>query len=283
MTSTLHPPRAERDRALRPRAELRGAPVVPGWRNPTVWLFVAFVATLAGSLSYLWGTVPAGAAIALGVLARYLGFTVMHAAAHRAAHRDRRTNELLGWLPAVALTVTLPMFRSVHTKHHSSTNRPEVDPDMDVGRSPGWLRPVWLLSPLWTYRSRYYGQGWARTDADRRAQVVLDIATVSGILAAVATGHGLDLLVVVVVPLVLSLALLTLAFDYVPHWPYDSTERFHDTRALPSRALNVVLLGQNYHLVHHLWNTVPWYRYQQVYRETYDGLAAAGARVDWGD
>ncbi|NNF69013.1 MAG: beta-carotene hydroxylase, partial [Acidimicrobiia bacterium] len=63
----------------------------------------------------------------------------------------------------------------------------------------------------------------------------------------------------------------------------DSTERFYDTRALPGRTLNVLFLGQNYHLVHHLWNSVPWYKYQAVYAETRDDLAAIGARVDWGD
>jgi len=35
--------------------------------------------------------------------------------------------------------------------------------------------------------------------------------------------------------------------------------------------------------VHHLWNSVPWYKYQHVFAETRDDLAAVGARVDWGD
>jgi beta-carotene hydroxylase len=246
-------------------------------------MFGAFVVTLVASLSYLWSGVPAWAAIVLGVLARYLGFTVMHDASHRAAHRNRRVNELLGWPPALALTVTLPMFRSCHTKHHSYTNQPDIDPDIDVARSPAWLRPVWLLSPLWTYRSRYFTRDWAKTERDRRAQILVDLLIVGGIVAAVTTGHTTDLLVVVVVPVLVSLALLTLAFDYIPHLPYDSTERYHDTRALPSRTLNVLFLGQNYHLVHHLWNSVPWYKYQRVFAETRDELTAVGARVDWGD
>lgn len=270
-------------RSIRPSAEHRGAPTVATWRNPTVWVFAAFVVTGAASLSYLWGAVPVGAAVVLGVLARYLGFTVLHDSTHRATHRRRAVNEALGWPAGLALTVTLPLFRSCHTKHHTATNQPDIDPDHAVGRAPGWLRPLWLLSPLWTYRMRYFTRGWAKTERDRNIQLVVDATILVGMAAAVATGHLTDLLVVFVVPLVLSLALLTLAFDLIPHRPYDSTERFHDTRALPSRALNVVLLGQNYHLVHHLWNSVPWYKYQRVYDETRDDLAAVGARVDWGD
>lgn len=248
-----------------------------------MWMFGVFLITLAASLSYLWGAVPAWGAIALGTLARYVGFTVMHEASHRVAHRNRRVNDLLGWPGALALTVTLPMFRSCHTKHHSYTNQPEIDPDMDVARSPGWLRPLWLLAPLWTYRARYYGHGWAKTRRQWWAQLVVDVAVVATILASVMTGNATELLVVFVIPVLASLSLLALAFDLIPHLPFDSTERFYDTRALPSRTLNVLFLGQNYHLVHHLWNTVPWYKYQRVYAETRDDLAAVGARVDWGD
>jgi beta-carotene hydroxylase len=282
-TLDADPTTPDRRDIIRPRASHRGAPKVATWQNPTVWLFGAFVVTLAASLSYLWGAVPAWSAVVFGAVARYLGFTVMHEASHRVAHRDRRLNEFLGWPTALALTVTLPMFRSCHTKHHSYTNQPDIDPDIDVARSPGWLRPLWLLAPLWTYRSRYYARDWARTHRQWWAQLAVDLVIVAAILAAIVTGHTVELLVVFVLPVLVSLAFLAFAFDLVPHLPYDSTERFHDTRALPSRTLNVLFLGQNYHLVHHLWNAVPWYKYQRVFAETRDDLAAVGARVDWGD
>jgi len=57
--------------------------------------------------------------------------------------------------------------------------------------------------------------------------------------------------------------------------------RYHATRILPGRVLNLLLLGQNYHLVHHLWSTIPWYRYQRVYEQVGPALAARGARVGW--
>lgn len=253
------------------------------WKNPTVWMFVAFGLAMVASLSYLWGVVPAWAAIALGALGRYLGFTVMHEASHRVLHRNRRVNELLGWPSGVALTVTLPMFRSVHTKHHTYTNQPAMDPDMDVGRSPRWLRPLWLLSPFWVYRARYFGQDWAKERHHRWSQLASDATYVVVILGAILAGYTVELLVVFVAPLLLSLWFLAVAFDLIPHVPFDSTERLYDTRALPSSTLNVLLLGQNYHLVHHLWNSVPWYKYQRVFAETRDDLAAVGARVDWGD
>lgn len=269
--------------AIRPSPAHRGSPRGTTWRNPTVWLFVLFLVLLAGSFTYLWGVVPAWAAIVLGTLGRYVGFTVMHESSHRVAHRNRRINELLGWPTGLALSTALPVFRTVHTKHHSSTNQPGLDPDMEVARSPRWLRPLWLLSPLWTYRGHYFRQGWAKRRGHRWAQLAIDAGIVAMAIAAVATGHTLEFVVLIVAPTLLAIGFLGFAFDLLPHLPYDSTERFHDTRALPSRVLNVLLLGQNYHLIHHLWNTVPWYKYQVVYGETRTDLDAIGARVNWGD
>ncbi len=268
---------------IRPSSRYRGAPDVAAWANPTNWVFLGFLVLMGLSLTYLWGVVPAWAAVVAGTLGRYLGFTALHESSHRTAHRNRRVNDALGWLPALALTLTLPVFRSCHTKHHSYTNQVGIDPDDEVGRNPRWLRPLWLISPLWTYRGRYFAKRWDKTPRDRWVQIALDTVIIASIVGAVATGNGTDLMVVGIVPLLASLMLLTAAFDLLPHWPYDSTERFHDTRDLPSRTLNWLFLGQNYHLVHHLWNSVPWYRYQAVHEETYDQLAALGARVDWGD
>ena len=84
---------------------------------------------------------------------------------------------------------------------------------------------------------------------------------------------------------VLAILFLALTFDFVAALGvhYDSRAmRFLDTRIYPSRFLNAVLLGQNYHLIHHLWTTIPWYRpYQRVFRAIRPELEARGSRVGW--
>ena len=32
--------------------------------------------------------------------------------------------------------------------------------------------------------------------------------------------------------------------------------------------MNLLIMGQNYHLVHHLWPSIPWFQYQAAYRAT---------------
>lgn len=50
---------------------------------------------------------------------------------------------------------------------------------------------------------------------------------------------------------------------------------------VPGRVLNLLLLGQIYPLIHHLWTTIPWYRYQRAFREIQPDLIARGAPIGW--
>jgi beta-carotene hydroxylase len=80
-------------------------------------------------------------------------------------------------------------------------------------------------------------------------------------------------------PAMVAIVFLAISFDYLPHSPYDSAERYHDTRIYPGRVANVILLGQNYHLIHHLWTTIPWYRYRLVFAAIQPDLEQRGARI----
>jgi beta-carotene hydroxylase len=225
---------------------LRGVPTIAPWRNPTLWLFVLDAGlVVGGTAGYLSGSLPAWATVAAHSLAFYLGFTVLHESVHRLVHRNRFLNDVLGWPTALVFTVTQTTFRAVHLMHHSQTNDPDQDPDFFVGQGPWWQRPFRVLSPLWEYRTKYYGNRlW-------RARCA-------------------------------SVAFLAYTY-YLPHRPYDSRERFLDTRAYGGRVLNVVLLGQNYHLVHHAWNTIAWFRYQRAFDAARAELEAIGARLGAAD
>jgi len=61
---------------------------------------------------------------------------------------------------------------------------------------------------------------------------------------------------------------LGLFFDYLPHRPFKDRDRWKNARVYPSKILNFLILGQNYHLIHHLWPSIPWYQYQPAYYAT---------------
>ena len=268
-----------RDR-LAPARELRGAPTVAWWANPTMWIaLAALLGWMVGWVGYLSGAVPAWAAIAVNAVANYLGFTVFHESCHRTAHRRRWLNDTLGWLPALMLTFVSPVFRSCHLQHHAHTNDPDRDPDHWVAHRPRWLLPFWLVGTAVRYRVLCHRLGWS-TPAARRAQQVMDAVLVASLPVAALTGHLTEVVVLYWAPMLISGLVLFFAFDFLPHYPFDSTERFHDTRLQPGRLRHALLLGQNYHLVHHLWVSVPWFRYRRVFTDLEPELRARNVRID---
>ena len=269
------------DERIRVRREWVGAPTGT-LANPTCWLFAVTVAVFGGTTSaYLAGALPAAAAIALNAVAIYFAFTVMHESMHGIAHENRTANRWLGYPMGVLLTIPLPMFRAVHHEHHSHTNDPERDPDLFMSAAPVWLLPVWALGVVFEYRRHYYGRKLWRNRTELGYAVASEALLAIPFLAALATGNFTTLAVVWFVPSLLAVMFLAITFDYLPHYPYDSCERYHDTRVYPGRAAFIVLLGQNYHLIHHLWTTVPWYRYRNVFDAIRPELEARGARIGW--
>ena len=109
----------------------------------------------------------------------------------------------------------------------------------------------------------------------------MEIILVAALVASLVTGTFSLVATHWFGPALLAILFLALTFDFLPHYPYDSRARFLDTRIYPSRFFNAVLLGQNYHLIHHLWTTIPWYRYQRVFRAIRPELEARGSRIGW--
>jgi beta-carotene hydroxylase len=250
--------------------------------NPTLTLMVVVLAgfaffgggLLAGRLS-AWLATPA-----LGVCIYWI-FTVLHESMHGIAHRNRKLNAGLGRLAGIPLMLPLPLFRAAHLAHHSHTNNPERDPDLMVAKHPTLFRPIWFIWTPIHYRVMVYGGGMLRDRNARFEAFATDAAIVATIVLAVATGHGLLLLQLWVLPSVLAIMLLALAFDLLPHHPHTTRERYYDTRVYPGRILNALLLGQNYHLVHHLWTTIPWYHYARSFESVKADLQARDAPIGW--
>ena len=100
--------------------------------------------------------------------------------------------------------------------------------------------------------------------------------------AVVSAGWGLELLLFVLIPARLGIAALAFGFDYLPHRPHTTparVDRFQATAVRPSPWLTPLMLGQNFHLVHHLYPAVPFYRYGAVWRLRESALRAQGAKV----
>jgi beta-carotene hydroxylase len=250
--------------------------------NPTVALFLGTVGVYAaGVAGALTGVVPLWVAVPVLAVAIYTGFTVLHEAMHGVAHRSKRVAGFMGWVCGILLLIPLPLFRGVHYAHHARTNDPDRDPDLFCAWGPAILRPFTLLAGPLVYRWHFYTHRLWRDRAGLRTALAVDASLIVFLARAFAFGPGAWVATLWLAPATLAVLWLTLAFDYLPHYPMTQQGRYHDTRICPGRVANVLLLGQNYHLVHHLWNTVPWYRYQEVFETYEDEFRARECPIGW--
>lgn len=243
-----------------------------GLAVPIAWLLVV-VAAFAGHI-------PLGVATVVGAVLAYLSFTPMHDASHKSVCRVRGVNEALGRWAGLPLLAPFPAFRAMHLAHHAQTNHPEHDPDFWSGTGPAWQLPLrWLTQDL-----HYYGRFFRSLDRYSRAEIIESAGGVAlqfvGLAVAVALGHGWTFFFAVLLPARLGTAALAFAFDYLPHRPHTTLardDRFRATHVFRERWLTPLLMGQNYHLVHHLYPGVPFYRYGKVWLDQRERLEARGA------
>ncbi len=252
----------------------------PGFAWPTL---AVFILALGGWSAAAWlgatGQVPTWAAIALGAVAAYLTFTPLHEAIHRAVCRAPWLNEGVGRLAALPLFSPFIAVRRLHLEHHRHTNDAEHDPDYWSGRGPWLLRPLrWATQDL-----HYYARllrAWGSLPRAERVELVLNLMVLLGACGALTwSGYGNQVLLFGVLPARLAITFLAYSFDYLPHRPHQVTaaeNRYRATHVVDSRVLEVLLLGQCFHLVHHLYPAVPFYRYRQVWVSQRAELVARG-------
>lgn len=252
-----------------------------GLKNPTVSLFVASITLLLlSSIGYLAHRLFPAITILLNSAALYAGFTVLHDSVHGVAHRRRVASRALGTVFGFLLTFTYPFFRAIHMRHHAHANDRTLDPDMVTASLPFAAVPfIGGFAIYGSYHYHFYRKRLWRTRAELIEVAGCELFYLSILIASLLGGWLIHLLTVWVFPLVVTLLLLVFTFDYLPHAPHDSTERLHNARAYGGRWIALLHLNQNYHLIHHLWPRIPWFRYREVCLLTRDDLLRAGARV----
>lgn len=196
----------------------------------------------------------------LNVIAIYTMYTVMHDAAHRIAHRSKWFNNLMGRVCAFHEGITFQLFRFSHMQHHRFTNHPQRDPDYVIGRKPRWLFPIWVMVRLLHDNTFMIQQKlWRRRELIEHV-FTMSLQVVTAVLFASILGWK-SVIWLWLIPLIIAAALVEVTVAWLVHFPHESTKEYEHTRLLKSRVLQVLMLNQNLHLVHHVWPGIPWYQY----------------------
>jgi len=270
-----------------------------GW--PTVLFAFALLSVEAGMI-FLWalGRVPLWAGFVVNSLVSYAWYTVHHDATHKAISgrnpRWRWVEVALGNLAGFALQLEFAGYARNHLRHHAHTNT-AADPDLAV-KGPMWQLPIkWAVAVVFTVVGSLPGGERivarvvakldvplpaAESERDKADRARLRRFTQVGLVILVATiplGWFWPAFLLWWLPSRVGILFLMVLFQWMPHFPFDRTDRFGATRINRFPGSTWLLLQQDRHLIHHLYPQIPWYRYRAAFRELRPLLVANGAII----
>lgn len=259
---------------------------------PTLVLAVTLPATFAAVVALgLSGRLPLWACTLILAVASYAHYTLVHESIHGnvvAKPGFGWVNTLVGWIGALGMGAGWPALQRTHVLHHAHTNT-EKDPDIMVKGTLARLVTRWFLGMPMTLMPI----GMIRFIAPARYQMLKGILSTSEILqvsavtmfslvllaVAIPTGHALDWLMLWFLPTRIGILILNIFFQWLPHYPFDRTDRYGNTRISLWAGGTFLTLQQNLHLMHHLWPSVPFYNYARLYRALKPVLIEEGSRI----
>lgn len=261
---------------------------VPKLALPTIGIFLAsLTAFIACTVGYINGWSPWWVTIPVNAAVTFVMFTVVHDASHYSISSVRWVNGLMGrlaWL-FVGPVVAFPSFGYIHIQHHRHSNDDDQDPDTFASHGKWWQLPLrWSLVEYF-YLRYYLPRARSRPVTEVAETVVMMVLSLAGLAAAILTGNFWNLAVVFLIPQRIGLTILAWWFDWLPHHGLEDTQRTNRYRATRNRVgaewlFTPVLLSQNYHLVHHLHPSVPFYRYLRTWKRNEEAYLERNAAIN---
>ena len=232
------------------------------------------------------GVVPLWLGFILSLLVMSYCYLPTHEAQHgnigRPGSRLRWLNELVGHLSVFPLIFPYRLHRAIHLKHHAHTNNEEKDPDIHMRADTLWGA---------IYNAWYNGQPGKTgglqpsvlEDNPQKEKLQLEGFLVTRfswfLMAALCwTGFALEALLLWWLPKVIAMIYTQITLSWAPHHPMREQGRYRDTRAWKSPVGTILSSGMEYHLVHHLFPSIPLNKTGAAWRELKPVLEARGIR-----
>jgi fatty acid desaturase len=244
---------------------------------PTLGLLGAMYALLFGNFAvYLWRPLPLVVHVLVAAAAIHLAFTVWHEAVHRNVSSRPWVNTAVGILGMFPYMTPYFMQRWIHLQHHARLNEPD-DPNSVYVDGPFWKLPFRYPRAL-GYAGKLLARD-PRTPGERAADLLGTCAVLAIFAGAWLAGGVLDLLLLWLLPVALAKIAMDWYINYLPHVGLPA-HRYKGTRVVDVAWLTPLLLGHNYHAIHHLWPALPWHRYRTRFRERLDLLRNHGVPIE---
>ena len=234
------------------------------------FIFGATWAAIYGHISYL-------AACLINGTSGYFLFSPMHDAIHSSLGRSKQRNLWVGRISFLFYSslVAFELMRFIHFRHHRNANGEGDEADQIVQSGPAWLRPLkWPFIDL-IYGWKYLAYWKDRPKSETRNVIIMFLTTMVVWPWLIINGYLTELLMFWIIPQRISFFFISFIFVYLPHVPNEISEKEDAYRATSIRVgmewlLSPLMMYQNYHLVHHLYPNVPFYRIVKLWNSRLD-------------
>lgn len=232
----------------------------------------------------LFGAMPLWAGFIVASINVTLSYLPSHEAQHNIffahGHRFHWLNELIGLYSLIPLATPLSALRLTHLEHHRHANDPDLDPDFYMNASNA-RAALWKAITKTQPRNERYGLALQRLGTPAAKRATLEALAVRlayfAFLAAMAwSGYALEAALLWWLPRHIGSTYINFYLSWKPHYPDPKQGRYRDTRAFRSRIGNLGSSGMQYHIVHHLYPTIPLHKTPAAYRALRPILAKQG-------
>ena len=195
----------------------------------------------------------------------------------------RWLNELVGHVSTIPLVYPYRVLRATHMEHHKHCNHPELDCDIDIHAKSSahfFLQQLKNRQPD-SKRNVAYSACLERTN---QSHFMLDAVIMRAVYFIVLftmalTGFAIEAFFLWWLPQLIGNVYLEYYLAWAPHHPGDEQGRYRDTRAFKSRFGNIVSMGMQYHIIHHLYPRIPLSLTPAAYRDLKPVLAHRGCEL----
>jgi ferredoxin-NADP reductase/fatty acid desaturase len=260
---------------------------VPKLSWPIVGIFSGALALFAASS---WAAIgdhaPRPLTIALNAVSIFVMFTVVHDASHYSISSKRWVNGAFGRAAMLFVSplISFPGWAFIHIEHHRHTNDDDNDPDHFASHGKWWQLPFRFAAMDAPYLKFYLQNRKRRPRREIAESSVLFALSIALVATTLASASFWLLAVVYLIPERIAVIVLAWWFDWLPHHGLEDTQSENRYRATRNRVglewlFTPLMLSQNYHLVHHLHPSVPFYRYVKTWRRNEEAYLERDAAI----
>lgn len=248
--------------------------------NLSVWLLV-WALVLNGAMP-LW----------LGFIIATINLSLVYLPTHDAQHdiiarpgqKLRWLNELVGHGTSWMIIYPFQTLRVTHLDHHRHSNDPELDPDITTTANGPWhaiWRSIVERQPNGQRGKDYIASLLRHGRTDLVVLAIIYRIVFVAILSVLAwNGYALEAFFLWWLPLHFATTYLIFFLSWAPHHPHSKQGRYENTRNWRSKVGNILSMGMQFHIVHHLHPYIPLVRTPAAYRELRPILEARGCQLE---